>query len=201
MEPLAWLPRLDPVWITSPGPAATIQGKEAGPARRTLDGTAHSVNGRFCHRLAVAALSPFPSLRPSPTSHSHLARPSQQQPKVWIGMPLQMAHMFRVCDGNQPLLAYAHVHIPGSAAASRFGPQQGRPREYCGKWHEPLRAPHLEAPQATSRMHADARCELRSGLCARPITPSESTRWRNAGSRGMGSRLTCGVQCAVSAAH
>lgn len=57
--------------------------------------------------------------------------------------------------------------------------------------------PPLEAPQATSRMHADARCELRSGQCARPITPSESTRWRNAGSRGMGSRLTCSVQSAV----
>lgn len=63
MEPLAWLPRLDPVWIASPGPAATIQGKEAGPARRTLDGKTHSVNERFCHRLAVGgapiSLSPF----------------------------------------------------------------------------------------------------------------------------------------------
>lgn len=64
MEPLAWLPRLGPEWIPSPGPAATIQGKEAGPARRTLDGRQHTVLMRVSPTVSVHL--PF---RSSSTSH------------------------------------------------------------------------------------------------------------------------------------
>lgn len=88
--------------------------------------------------------------------------PSEHRP----GTATRCGLMFRVCDGNRPLPAYARVpHIRGSEAARpSLAPSKG---DIANEWHEPL-----QAPQATSRMHA-ANSVL--GLCARPITPSEST--------------------------
>lgn len=57
MEPLAWLPRLDPVWTPSPGPAAAIQGKEAGPARWTLDGKEPTVSLSISLTVSVSLAS------------------------------------------------------------------------------------------------------------------------------------------------
>ena len=72
-----------------------------------------------------------------------------------------------------------YVHVLGSEAASKFGPSKGDI------------ANDGTSPSGPSGDLADARCELRSGLsglCARPITPSESGQL----SSRMPSREECG---------
>lgn len=158
---------------------------ERGRARPQDPGreTAHSVNERFYHRPCASPLS------------VHLGRLTscsawQQQSKV--------LNRYAAADGNTD---QAHLDV-AMCSESVMETNLGSHMHMCMycTWIGSSEQASLAPARATSRINgtspsgpsgdlADARCELRSGLCARPITPSESTRWRNASPRRMQSAV------------
>lgn len=139
---------------SDPGERGRVRSRDPGRE------PAHRVNQRFGHRLSISLCISV-----------HLERLTSRQGQQ-RGLNRYAALDRLMCpEFVMGTSLSVHMHM-----CTYLGPDAASKQVWPRRWATSRRM--ARAPQAPQATLADARCELRPGLCPRPITPSESTKWR-----------------------